>query len=172
MKYLETTTSMKFRKYLTKLKDCTDQNTLVNDLKMHDNFFIHLYGNFEELYPKIQQSFRDSPSEEGISERWEQDNEGGTYFSYHGSPGLTTPTAQLGNSFGSLYNHLVPKEINGQDPSMWVCFHAVSDLKRGEDLANADWRTMASAITSFGDYILKEKITSRLPTINLEYASQ
>ncbi|HLC32201.1 MAG TPA: hypothetical protein VJJ82_00075 [Candidatus Nanoarchaeia archaeon] len=156
---------MKLSEYLDGLRECTDERILERDFRMTDNWPVLLFGNPDELFLKVTNAFRNSPQENGMREPWQDILRGEVWhrggcpverFSY--VPG--TVEVQVNKCFNGMYDVYQNNKINGLDHSVWVMFHPYQE-KKMKNVGPS--RAMALAIVSFGDYVIREKLTARFP---------
>jgi|SRR3989344_1977358 len=160
---------MKLEEYLDKLRECNDEDKLERDFRIYDNWPVLLFGNQDELFLKVTKAFRDSPQEDGIREPWNYiptEHVFGTTdeflqkFNYDAG----TVVVQIRKSVHGQHKEDEDK-INGLIHSVFVMFHPYQE-KKMEGVSK--FKAMALAIISFGDYMIREKITARLPYNRLD----
>ena len=150
--------------YLNGLRECNDEEKLEREFRIYDNWPVLLFGNPDELFLKVTQAFRDSPQENGIREPWEaiptRHMESYQRFNY----GHGTVEVQMKKRIHGQHKWDEDK-INGLVHSVWVMFHPYQE-KKMEGVGK--FKAMSLAIVSFGDYIIREKLTARLPYKHLD----
>ncbi len=155
---------MNLNEYLEKLKECNDEAKLKNEFKIYDNWPVLLFGDQDELFSKITKAFRDSPQENGIREHWHYIPTVGAIgtldeFLQKFSYGSGTVEVQMRKKAHGQHKENDDK-INGLVHSVFVLFHPYQE-KKIENVGK--FKAMAMAITSFADYVIREKLTARLP---------
>jgi len=144
------TENMPLEEYVEKIRTCQDEEKLLTDLNIYDNYFVYFFGE-PETHSKILNFF-------ATSDMWMPEKT---------APLSTTPyfifkhptqTCDRG-SLASVHQGS-PKGnkniINGKPFSVRTCFHPANYHLTGFE--NYDWKNMALAIAGMLDYVRKENI--------------
>jgi len=159
---------MNLKKYLKEIRQCRNQDRLLEELKIQDNYMVLLYGNPEDLFPKVTDAFRASPQKEGIRDEWCLDRDGLNNKTFNYKPGTAIVQVEKG-SHAFFMRHT--DRIDGADHSVWLSFHPYQGLSLEDSLPSteSDWLKMASAIAGFGEYVLRKKLAARFPAVNINH---
>ena len=142
--------------YLNGLRTCDNPDILKEKFKIYDNFHILLYGNADDIFSKVAGAFTSLD----LGEQWYHEIVEGDDLFFHN-------TQARGHIHKGPYHPLTEEEnkINAEDHTLWVMFHSYKT-----SMGNLDnFRFIASAVTHFGDYIIREKLTARFPILGLEF---
>ena len=142
--------------YLQGLRTCDDSTLLGERFKIYDNFHILLYGNADDLFSKVAGAFKSLE----LGEQWYREPVKSDDLFFHN-------TKARGHIHKGPYHPLTEEEdrINGEAHSAWAMFHPYKSSMG--NLAN--YALIASAVTQFGDYIVRERLTVRFPISGLEF---
>jgi len=129
-----------------------------------------LYGNPEDLFPRVTDAFRASPQKEGIRDEWCLDRDGPNNKTFNYEPG--TVIVQIEKGSHAFFMRPVDR-IDRADHSVWLSFHPCQGLSPEDSLppyTESDRLIkMASAIAGFGEYLLGEKLTARFPAVDINH---
>lgn len=142
--------------YLDGLRTCNDPSVLEHTFKIYDNFHILLYGNADTLFSKVEGAFRSLD----LGESWYPEPVESEDLFFHN-------TNARGHIHKGPYHPLTEEEdqINGENHCAWVMFHSYKT-----SMGNIDnFGYIAAAVTHFGDYLIRERLTARFPKSGLEF---
>ena len=153
------------REYLDDILACDESDRLRDEFKIDDNWPILLYGNEDGLFSKIVRAFREAPQEDGLRGKWTQQG------CYHNDPYYAYFEYDAGAVVVQVRKcpdrmQLDEEDrINGLDHVMFVMFHPYQ--KKSMEGRNHR-QAMAFVIAEFGEYIIQQKLTARLPYHGLD----
>jgi hypothetical protein len=140
------------REYLDKVRSCDDSDILETELRVEGNWLVLFYGDPDNLFHVVTGAFDMSPFA-GIGQVWKRDgqleNDTKSAFFNHQQG---TVHAQIRKEPYPIY---LEDRIDGVEHSMHLMFHP---LKRYRQTAD-----MKSVILDFGEYIIEQGYTVRLP---------
>ena len=158
------------RDYLDELMVCDDFARLRDEFNVRDNYFVLLYGDREDLFARVSQTFRNSPQNDGLRDSWNLSwqNEEETRQMFDYEPGTVQAQVYKGNC-GMTQDE---DKINGRIPSIALSFHPSNFRNPMKDVDPT--RAMALAIIDFGEYVMKEGLTAKFTKneLNLNYVPE
>ncbi len=142
--------------YLNGLRTCDNPAILKERFRIYDNFHILLYGNADTLFSKVAGAFKSLD----LGERWYSEPAESDDLFFHN-------TKTRAHIHKGPYHILTEEEdrINGEDHSAWVMFHPYKSSMGNP----ANYALIASAVTHFGDYVIRERLTVRFAMPGLEF---
>ncbi|MEK6869751.1 MAG: hypothetical protein AABX63_03835 [Nanoarchaeota archaeon] len=165
--------------YLDDLKECDDPDRLESEFKIQDNWLALLYGNPAEIFAMLTDAYK-NPQEKGINGKWEH-KEGRSSEStqkFHLDYWSGVMTIQLVKRAYDMFIFLGGNQINGLEHSMYVTMHPYGGRLSDDILMSIKARrpegiealkAMKAAVIEFCEYATANKITFRLPFLNIGY---
>ncbi|MGM5485527.1 MAG: hypothetical protein ACQEP1_06680, partial [Nanobdellota archaeon] len=151
------------REYLDQIENCNSSRRLKYEYGISDNWPILLFGDRGGLYSKVIGAFENSYQEFGIRAQWNfldtlEDSSGiESRRQYEYNQGSIVAQVAKGPYPEFMINEV--NRIHGEENSVWVMFHPYQENRMDIN----ECRAMASAISGFGEYVLREKLTARFP---------
>ena len=136
------TRGMDLGKYVTCLRECTNECEYLTELNLYDNYEIMLFGD-NELFLKILSAFENSGTPGSIEDYWQRRE----WDAFRYQTNSTTPFAQVLN------------------PQLWPDYTTTAKacirlhpVEGREKLMDTNWHNMAYAVAGVLDYIMAERV--------------